>query len=89
MGTPCRQHSSCLPVMKRVKNLLITHTGKFKAAVAGAPITNMISMYSLIYWNTGSTNQPIFESSHGGLTPGYWENYDAFKRNSPAADLNH
>ncbi len=64
-------------------SFLITQTGRFKAAVAGAPLTNMISMYSLIYWNTGSTNQPIFESSQGRLTPGYWDNWDAFKRNSP------
>ena len=64
-------------------SFLITQTDKFKAAVAGAPLTNMISMYSLIYWNTGSTNQPIFESSQGRLTSGYWDNWEAFKRNSP------
>ena len=64
-------------------SFLITQTDRFKAAVAGAPLTNMISMYSLIYWNTGSTNQPIFESSQGRLTPGYWDNKDAFERNSP------
>ncbi len=72
-------------------SFLITQTDKFKAAVAGAPLTNMISMYSLIYWNTGSTNQPIFESSQGRLSPGYWDNWDAFKRNSPvyyAQDVN-
>ncbi|TVR73574.1 MAG: S9 family peptidase [Marinilabiliales bacterium] len=64
-------------------SFLITQTDMFRAAVAGAPLTNMISMYSLIYWNTGSTNQPIFESSQGRLTPGYWDNWEAFKRNSP------
>lgn len=64
-------------------SFLITQTDRFKAAVAGAPLTNMISMYSLIYWNTGSTNQPIFESSQGRLTSGYWDNWNAFKRNSP------
>jgi dipeptidyl aminopeptidase/acylaminoacyl peptidase len=64
-------------------SFLITQTDKFKAAVAGAPLTNMISMYSLIYWNTGGTNQPIFESSQGRLTSGYWDNKDAFERNSP------
>jgi dipeptidyl aminopeptidase/acylaminoacyl peptidase len=64
-------------------SFLITQTDMFRAAVAGAPLTNMISMYSLIYWNTGSTNQPIFESSQGRLTPGYWDNMEAFQRNSP------
>jgi len=43
----------------------------------------MISMYSSIYWNTGSANQPIFESSQGRFTGGYWENLEAYTRNSP------
>lgn len=64
-------------------SFLITQTNIFKAAAAGAPLTNMISMYSLIYWNSGSTNQSIFESSQGRLTSGYWDNWDAYKRNSP------
>lgn len=64
-------------------SFLITQTDIFKAAVAGAPLTNMISMYSLIYWNTGSSNQSIFESSQGRLTTGYWDNWDAYVRNSP------
>jgi dipeptidyl aminopeptidase/acylaminoacyl peptidase len=64
-------------------SFLITQTNIFKAAAAGAPLTNMISMYSLIYWNSGGTNQAIFEASQGRLTPGYWDNWDAFTRNSP------
>lgn len=62
---------------------LITQTDLFKAAVAGAPLTNMISMYSSVYWNTGSTNQPIFESSQGRFKGGYWDNLEAYTRNSP------
>ena len=62
---------------------LITQTDLFKAAVTGAPLTNMISMYSSIYWNSGSANQPIFESSQGRFTGGYWENIKAYTRNSP------
>jgi dipeptidyl aminopeptidase/acylaminoacyl peptidase len=62
---------------------LVTQTDAFKAAVAGAPLTNMISMYSSIYWNTGSANQPIFESSQGRFTTGYWDNVEAYTRNSP------
>jgi|YNPBryunderm2012_1023409.scaffolds.fasta_scaffold00043_28 dipeptidyl aminopeptidase/acylaminoacyl peptidase len=62
---------------------LITQTEVFRAAVAGAPLTNMISMYSSIYWNTGSANQPIFESSQGRFSGGYWDNLEAYTRNSP------
>jgi dipeptidyl aminopeptidase/acylaminoacyl peptidase len=64
-------------------SFLITQSDAFAAAVAGAPLTNMISMYSSIYWNSGSANQPIFESSQGRFTGGYWENIEAYTRNSP------
>ncbi len=64
-------------------SFLITQTDIFKAAAAGAPLTDMISMYSLIYGNAGITNQSIFEASQGRLTPGYWDNMEAFTRNSP------
>ena len=50
---------------------LVTQTDIFHAAVAGAPLTDMISMYSLIYRNTGGTNQAIFESSQGRFYGGY------------------
>ncbi len=62
---------------------LVTQTDAFAAAVAGAPLTNMISMYSSIYANSGSANQPIFESSQGRFTGGYWDNLEAYTRNSP------
>jgi dipeptidyl aminopeptidase/acylaminoacyl peptidase len=62
---------------------LITQTQAFRAAVAGAPLTNMVSMYSSIYWNIGIPNQPIFESSQGRFTDGYWDLMEAYIRNSP------
>jgi dipeptidyl aminopeptidase/acylaminoacyl peptidase len=55
----------------------------FAAAVAGAPLTNMISMYSSIYFNTGGGNMAIFESSQGRFKGGYWDNLEAYQRNSP------
>ena len=64
-------------------SFLVTQTDIFAAAVAGAPLTNMVSMYSLIYKNTGGTNQAIFESSQGRFRGGYWDNWDAYYRNSP------
>lgn len=62
---------------------IITQTDIFHAAIAGAPLTDMVSMYSLIYRNTGGTNQAIFENSQGRFTGGYWDNMDAYIRNSP------
>jgi dipeptidyl aminopeptidase/acylaminoacyl peptidase len=63
----------------------ITQTDIFAAAVAGAPLTNMISMYSIIYKNTGGTNGAIFEASQGRFTTGPWDNWLAYTRNSPVA----
>jgi dipeptidyl aminopeptidase/acylaminoacyl peptidase len=63
---------------------LVTQTNMFHAAVAGAALTDMVSMYSSIYWNTGGTNQGIFESSQGRFKGNFIQNYDAYIRNSPA-----
>ncbi|HEX5436936.1 MAG TPA: prolyl oligopeptidase family serine peptidase [Gemmatimonadaceae bacterium] len=62
---------------------LVTQTHIFKAAVAGAPLTDMVSMYSSIYWNTGNTNQGIFEASQGRFKGNFTDNLDAYLRNSP------
>ena len=67
---------------------LVTQTKAFKAAVAGAPLTDMVSMYSSIYWNSGSANQPIFESSQGRFSGSYLEQTDAYIRNSPVYHAN-
>lgn len=62
---------------------LVTQTGIFKSAIAGAPLTDLVSMYSSIYWNSGGTNQAIFESSQGRFRGNFTDNTDAYIRNSP------
>ncbi len=62
---------------------LVTQTNIFKSAIAGAALTDMVSMYSSIYWNTGGTNQAIFESSQGRFKGNFIDNYEAYIRNSP------
>ena len=64
-------------------SFLVTQTDIFAAAVAGAPLTNMVSMYSLIYKNSGGGNMAIFESSQGRFKGSYLDNWDAYYRNSP------
>lgn len=64
----------------------VTQTDVFAAAVAGAPLTDMISMYGIIYKNSGGTNGAIFESSQGRFTGGPWEQWAAYTRNSPVAN---
>jgi len=62
---------------------LVTQTDMFRAAAAGAPLTDMISMYDMIYWNAGVGDMAIFEASQGRLSTGPWDNWDAYRRNSP------
>jgi dipeptidyl aminopeptidase/acylaminoacyl peptidase len=62
---------------------LVTQTHIFKSAIAGAPLTDMVSMYNSIYWNTGGTNQAIFESSQGRFKGNVADNTEAYIRNSP------
>ncbi len=61
----------------------VTQTNIFAAAAAGAPLTDMISMYGIIYKNSGGTNGAIFESSQGRFTGPPLEVWDAYTRNSP------
>ena len=65
---------------------IITQTDIFAAAIAGAPLTDLISMYGVIYKNSGVTNGEIFESSQGRFTAGPWDNWEAYTRNSPVAN---
>ena len=46
---------------------LVTHCDLFAAGVAGAPLTNMMSMSMSIYWNTGQTDAHIFHESQGRM----------------------
>ncbi|HEY0780624.1 MAG TPA: prolyl oligopeptidase family serine peptidase, partial [Gemmatirosa sp.] len=62
---------------------IITQTPIFRAAVAGAPLTDMVSMYSSVYWNSGMANQAIFQSSQGRFRGNFLSNWDAYVRNSP------
>ena len=62
---------------------MVTQTDAFRAAIAGAPLTDMISMYNLIYWNSGSGNMAIFENSQGRFTGSPVEQPEAYIRNSP------
>lgn len=64
-------------------SFIITRSDLFSAAVAGAPLINMISMYNEIYWNTGTPNQNIFEISQGRLREPWWEQMENYMANSP------
>ncbi|MCH7491712.1 MAG: prolyl oligopeptidase family serine peptidase, partial [Gemmatimonadetes bacterium] len=61
----------------------VTQSDLFAAAVAGAPLTNLFSMYLSIYWNSGGTDARIFEISQGRMEVPFWEDVEAYAANSP------
>ncbi|WP_412851579.1 prolyl oligopeptidase family serine peptidase [Ectothiorhodospira shaposhnikovii] len=62
---------------------IITQTDLFAAAVAGAPITNLISKYNSIYWRTGIPEHLIFETGQARLPRPFWEDLGSYVANSP------
>lgn len=62
---------------------ITTQTKIFKTAVAGAPLTDMVSMFASVYWNSGNTDASIFIASQGRFTGGPNDVPDAYMRNSP------
>ncbi len=63
---------------------LVTQTHIFAAAIAGAPLTDMVSMDGSVYWNAGIGDAQIFEASQGRFKGSFLDNWDAYVRNSPA-----
>lgn len=64
-------------------SFIITQTNLFSAAIAGAPLTDMISMSMSIYWNSGIPDQKIFETSQGRFDGPWYERMNEHMRNSP------
>ncbi|NBO93878.1 MAG: S9 family peptidase, partial [Planctomycetia bacterium] len=62
---------------------LITQTTRFKAASAGAPVTNMTSAYGGIRWGTGLPRQFQYEKTQSRIGGTLWEYPTRFLENSP------
>jgi dipeptidyl aminopeptidase/acylaminoacyl peptidase len=62
---------------------LVTQTGMFKAAMAGAPVSNMTSAYGGIRWESGIVRQSQYEHGQSRLGANLWENRDLYIENSP------
>lgn len=61
---------------------VITQSKKFAAAVAGAPLTDLRSMYLSVYSNTGTPDQEILETSQGRLEVPFWVDPKTYDANS-------
>jgi dipeptidyl aminopeptidase/acylaminoacyl peptidase len=62
---------------------VVTQTDIFKAAVTGAPVSNMTSAYSGIRWGSGLARQFQYEKSQSRLGASLWEDLDLYLENSP------
>ncbi len=62
---------------------LITKTNKFKAAMAGAPVSNMTSAYGGIRWKTGLSRAYQYEKSQSRIGKNLWNGLDLYIENSP------
>ncbi len=55
----------------------------FAVGVAGAPLTELTSMYNSFYWNQGVSQQVLFESAQGRMGVPFWQDPKAYIDNSP------
>ena len=62
---------------------MITQTNRFKAAGAGAPVSNMTSAYGGIRWGTGLVRQFQYEGTQSRIGKNLWDGFDLFVENSP------
>ncbi|MDR2953993.1 MAG: prolyl oligopeptidase family serine peptidase [Prevotella sp.] len=62
---------------------LVTRTNMFKAAGAGALVSNMFSAYGGIRWESGMSRQYQYEQGQSRLGATMWEASDIYIENSP------
>ncbi|WP_018479112.1 alpha/beta hydrolase family protein [Pontibacter roseus] len=62
---------------------MVTRTNMFKAAMAGAPVSNMTSAYGGIRWGTGLSRQFQYERTQSRIGGTLWEKPMQFIENSP------
>ena len=62
---------------------LITRTNMFKAAGAGAPVSNMTSAYGGIRWESGMSRQFQYEQTQSRIGKDLWNGLELYMENSP------
>lgn len=62
---------------------MVTQTGRFAAAGAGAPVSNMTSAYGGIRWESGNSRQSQYEHGQSRIGKDLWEGKELYYENSP------
>ncbi len=65
-----------------------TRTNMFATSIAGAPITNFLSFAGAIHWTPGIAEFDHWETGQARMDVPFWEDMEAYVRNSPAAKVN-
>lgn len=66
---------------------LITMTTRYKAAMAGAPVSNMFSAYGGVRWGSGINRQFQYEKTQSRIGKTIWEAPELYVENSPLFHL--
>lgn len=64
-------------------SFMVTQTDVFACVVTGAPLTNLISMYNILYKSSGNTNQPLIQFGQGRMGKTPWEDMELYLSQSP------
>jgi len=62
---------------------MVTQTGMFKAAMAGAPVSNMTSAYGGIRWESGMVREFQYEQTQSRIGGTLWDKRELYIENSP------
>jgi dipeptidyl aminopeptidase/acylaminoacyl peptidase len=62
---------------------LATRSDLFAAAVAGAPLTDLVSMYGSVFWNSGQAETSHYETGQERMEVPFWDDPESYRRNSP------
>lgn len=62
---------------------IVTRSNLYKAAMAGAPVSNMTSAYGGIRWESGVVRQSQYEEGQSRIGATLWERPDLYVENSP------
>ncbi len=62
---------------------LVTQTDMYKAAIAGAPVSNMTSAYGGIRWKSGKSRMFQYEKTQSRIGASLWKDFELYKENSP------
>lgn len=69
-------------------NFIITQTNRFKAAISGSGVSDIISSYLTFGWNNGRSNGWRYEFQQFRMGLSLFEDYQKYLKNSPISFVN-